>query len=550
MVFEKFDEKEEEQSRYSYFDSFKTREEELKEVNTGKKYDVLVIGGGIHGSTFARIVAFNGLRVLLLELKDFGHSTSSSSSKLAHGGLRYLENLDFIQVLEGVKAREELINTANHLVYPYPFLLPIFEKSKFSRFKIKLGLCIYDYFLKNKSNKNIFKLFESTDCLKYFRERVFGAFQYFDAIMEDQRLVIENIIQATQEGARCLNYCRVDSVRKEKDDLITVGFSDLLNNKKIEAKCGIVVNCAGSLAPFIGTIRKEQHKVQYSKGTHIIFNKKWENPALIIPMKEKGRYYFVLPHFSGTLVGTTEKSIKHPELQQTPSLDEINEIIQRLEKDIPYAGLNKEHIQFVYAGLRTLPVRGTLFKKNTSKLSRKHKWEFNNTLGMLTLYGGKYTTSLWTSFEGVKKMWKISGLFPSPNSVSTRKLPGAFNDGEKISLIEMFDDANIPEHIYDRLLYIYGRRCKYFFEDDGDLKIVDNFFIRGEFKLAFKVDKAKTAEDFIFRRVLIHYRGIDFFAKLNEINEELSKYILEDDLKKQLKECFAKIELSSNFKEL
>ncbi len=367
--------------------------------NIGKK--ILIIGGGIHGAYIARYAAQNGFSVTLLEKSDFASGTSSRSSKMAHGGLRYLELFDFKQVFEGIKARDELFKEVPHLAKPEKFLIPIPKNNFFFKYKLKIGLMLYDLMLKNKSLKHFwiprknlnFQGFNSKS------EDLEGCFVYNDGLMNDSRIVIENILLAEKHGATCLNYSEVIKSRKlNKQREIT--YKNCLNETTNTVICDIVINCTGPWVNNIDEILGVENNInlKYSRGSHLIFNTPWNTPSLFLPMPGKARYYFVWKHLGGTMVGTTEREITNLEENPEASKSEVQEILDRLKKDLPSENLNESTLYYSFAGIRTLPMRDR--KSETGTVSRKHIWKMNDNV--LSLYGGKYTTASWTAFEGLK----------------------------------------------------------------------------------------------------------------------------------------------------
>ena len=287
---------------------FVARAELISTISKQRRFDFIVIGGGIHGAAFARLAALNNLSVLLLERGDYASQTSSRSSKLAHGGLRYLEMFDFIQVFEGIQAREELFEVAHHLVKPQQFVIPIPQHDWYLQSKIWLGLLLYDLMTGKWSNIKRHRFHSIKDlAFQFLRENrlsLSGCFSYMDGILNDSRLVIDNILSTRQEGGQALNYAEVMRVLQLKSSASSlVHWQDKLTGKQYEAEAGLVINCAGPWVSKIEGVRPSaaEDRICYSQGAHLLFNKPWRDPALFLPIDNKGRYYFVLPHFAGTL---------------------------------------------------------------------------------------------------------------------------------------------------------------------------------------------------------------------------------------------------------
>ncbi|MCB0355110.1 MAG: FAD-dependent oxidoreductase, partial [Bdellovibrionales bacterium] len=352
-----------------------SRAESIELLRTQKKFDLVIVGGGIHGSAFARFAQMNGFSVVLLEKGDYASGTSSRSSKMAHGGLRYLELLDFQQVFEGIRAREELFENAAHVVRPEEFLIPVKNHELFTRLKIGLGLTLYDLLLKNPARKHRWIPSRSLNYpeLESLKGKLRGCYRYTDGLLSDTRLVLENILDARLHGAICLNHAKVeqiDGILQKKRVLV----QDEIGQQSLEISAKLVVNCAGPWAPSVAMT--ERTLVKYSRGTHLLFSTHWDSPSLFLPMPGKSRYYFVWPHFAGTMVGTTEREILELEEDPMPEESEVEEILERLKRDLPESRLDREHLHYAFAGIRTLPLRSQ--GAEVSRLSRKHIWNEEN----------------------------------------------------------------------------------------------------------------------------------------------------------------------------
>ena len=400
-------------------------------------FDCTVIGGGIHGVTVAKLLSKMGYKTLLLEKGDYASATSSRSSKMAHGGLRYLEMLDFKQVFEGIKCREELFLRAPHLVKPERFLIPIYRGSWWLRCKLHVGLRLYDLMVRNRNRRHRWLSVAKLDEALFgpFHSALMGAFQYTDGLMNDARLVFEQVISAQSYGCCLLNFAEV--LRIEDNDAeqpVHVSWKDALTGVEHRSSTRFVVNCAGPWSPKIQTLLKRgrEYPVKYSRGSHLVFSVPWRYPSLFLPMEEKGRYYFVWPHRDGTMVGTTEREVETLDDDPIPSADEVREILERLERDLPHLELTEKSLRYAFAGIRILPLRSA--NKSVSALSRKHIWEMDGR--MLSLIGGKYTTFAWTAVEGVKLALKYlstaSQNVPSPID----DLPGFLEENERHALIK------------------------------------------------------------------------------------------------------------------
>lgn len=465
--------------------------------------DVLVIGGGIHGASAARLAAMAGLRVVLLERDDYAAATSSRSSKMAHGGLRYLEMGDFKQVFEGIKARDSLFNSLPHLVKPSSFLIPLSKGKVFTRGKMGIGLSIYDLFLKERSRRSRWRPQRTLDgvALESFRKNIAGAYEYTDGILRDSRLVIENIVGADRAGAACINYAEVNGLARSGKG-VDVTWTDRISGARHETSCGVVINCAGPwVGKFLGA--GESPELRYSRGSHLLFSTPWRDPSLFLPLPEKGRYYFVWPHPTGTMVGTTEREVDSLESDPLPSADELDEMFMRLEKDIPSAGLNRASAHYCFAGVRSLPAtKGG--SKGVSRLSRRHIWHEDDRI--LSLYGGKLTTANWTAAEAVEKATTLLGREHSLPSESIFLFPGSLTHARYEELTNILvSDYRLDAVQAQEALARFGARIERMIHDSEMMKPLDGRVLRGEVVLAAEEEHLESAEDLFRRRLELEF---------------------------------------------
>ena len=510
------------------------RSEVLSAIAGGGIYDIVVVGGGIHGAAVARLAAGHGFKTALLEKNDYAAATSSRSSKMAHGGLRYLELMDFEQVFEGIKAREEMFDHVGNLVKPAEFLIPVPKGAWFFKIKLGIGLFLYDLMVKKSARRHRWIPRSKLNFPGFHsgREDLMGCFVYTDGIMSDARLVIDNVIAARRYGAHCLNYCEVKSMNRTTSGVSEVVALDTKGGKEINLKTRLLINCTGPWASTLAsTLGAESRPLTFSRGSHIIFDKAWTGPSLFLPIPGKARYYFVWPHPAGTMVGTTEREVTGVRLDPLPSKDEIDEIFGRLEKDIPDAGLNRESACYAFAGIRTLPIRGK--NANSTVLSRKHIWTHLN--GVLTLLGGKYTTASWTALEGAKEAAKILGKPLSKDAVTSRtdlkELPGSASTLECEKLRSSLDARGVASESQNRLLGRYGKRF-----GDNYLELIDSSpekLIELETMIALDTEQVESLEDLMRRRLELEYTQGHGEQYLGIIGEVFSRMRPDIDFEKE-----------------
>lgn len=469
--------------------------------------DVLVVGGGIQGATMAHLLALNGFSTVLLERRDYASVTSSRSSKLAHGGVRYLEFLDFSQVLEGVRDREDLFKVAPHYVQPHEFAFPIFDNEPFKKLQVRAGLWIYALLSRSQRTKMRWRGGGKEEWLPPHTR---GYFAFTDGIMNDTRVVLERVLAARQEGALCLNYAQVNHLLRNGDGSFEVRWSDqsLASAPTHSFAAGVIINCTGPWVASHGAWGRTGSRriARFSRGSHILYDVPWKGPPLVLPIRERGArqrgaYYFVTPCAQGTLVGTTEREVSAPSEDPIPSVDEIEEIHRRVRADLPDAGLEPARAYFAYAGERTLPSNGGA--EMTYALSRRHHWIAAN--GIFSLVGGKYTSAVSSAWKGLKILLAQTEQEGSFSSVRGRILPGSANLAEHVRAFEERCLAQgVERERVNRAVERLGSRVRYLLADSNLLEPLGDSALRGEVVVACAIDQAVTLRDVMERRLQLH----------------------------------------------
>ena len=507
-------------------------------------FDLLVIGGGIHGVSVAKIAAQMGLSVLLLEQGDYASGTSSRSSKMAHGGLRYLEMFDFEQVFEGIRAREALFERVPNLVRPERFLIPIPRGAHWLKCKLGVGLTLYDLLVRSPERKH--RWVKGQAQVFAGGAPLAGCYEYTDGLMSDSRLVFEFLASAQSFGCCALNYAEAMSLVQRADGMVQVQWSDKRGGGHYESRARCVVNCAGPWAPFLHP-EDTAHplpKVRYSRGSHLVFSVPWREPSLFLPLAEKGRYYFVWPHPSGTLVGTTEREVDQLESDPIPSLDEVDEILNRLARDLPHSGLTRETLHYAFAGVRTLPMRTRkvlIGAKGVSQLSRKHIWQLTN--GVLTLLGGKYTTFAWTATEGVRAALKAIGADVPEIPDPLTDLPSVTRPEESARMVEeLVVKFGASQEAVVRAISRLGRLVLRYVDRPHAWGEVAPGVLMLEVLHAIEIEQAETVEDVMRRRIELEYFPIHGCDALDAVEAQLALLVGVDTAQKQREEFLKRLD--------
>ncbi len=486
-----------------------------------EQHDVLVIGGGITGAGIARDAALRGLKVALVEKADFARGTSSRSSKLIHGGLRYLEHLQFRLVSEALRERKTQWRVAPHLVRPLQFVIPIFKGFKPNKFQIRAGLWLYDILAfttnyKRHSFINAEKTIKKVPTLK--KDLLKGAGIYYDFQMNDARLCLENILSAVEHGASVLNYAMVVDFKNENGRPIVAVVRDVLTGRTFNVAARVFINATGPWIDQLCMLQnpKAKQKVLWAKGVHIIVPKlPGEDVATVMPTRDK-RVMFTIPWFGHTLIWTTDTPYDGDLDNPVVTEDDINYLLEHVNFFHEGANISKDDILASFAGVRPLILKDSskdASEVRTADLSREDKIYVEADGHFISIGGGKYTTYRKMAQRIVDKVVKIHKF--KVGKCKTRDVP---LPGGKISDWESFlqDETqklvihwNLPERIARNLIHTYGARIESlleFLREDPELNeplSPDSIVIKAEVLHAFKFEMAITLEDFLRRRTIL-----------------------------------------------
>jgi glycerol-3-phosphate dehydrogenase len=350
----------------------------------GQQFDVLVCGGGIYGAWTAYDAALRGLKVAIVDQGDWASGTSSASSKLIHGGLRYLESLDFKLVKKALREREMLKKAAPHRVWPLRFGVPVFKDSRLNSIRLKVGLMLYDFLAGTLGSGQAhchFKrsaFFERFPCLN--PALLTGGFTYADAQTDDARLVLELIDGAMSAGAVCVNYCKVTGFIEDKGKVFGAEIQDKVDGKTAEVFACQIVNTIGQWTGESGC--------RLTKGVHLIMPKALGNEALLLTAKSDGRVFFMIPWYGLTLLGTTDTDYTGDVDHLFVEADEADYLLSEVNR-VLNVNWTEADVIGRYAGLRVLKQSS---KATPSAVSRD--WELKVAdNGLLTSIGGKITSA-------------------------------------------------------------------------------------------------------------------------------------------------------------
>ena len=365
----------------------------IKLLNNKKKFDFIVIGGGASGLGCALDASSRGYSVILLEKFDFCKGTSSRSTKLIHGGVRYLEKGQISLVYEALKERDILKKNAPHLVKQVGFLIPVYNY--FLKFYYFFGLKIYDFISGNLSfeksrtvnKKNAIELVPNVD-----KEQLKGGVVYFDGQFDDSRLGIDIALTSEFNKAILLNYMSVESLIKENGKLTGVVAYDTINNNDFSIYSENVINATGVFSKSIMDLDSNKLKtvIRPSQGVHLVVDKSFLNGnfGILVPKTSDGRVLFAVPWLDHVIIGTTDNVVDKPSFNPESTQKEINFILENIKNYLEIYPTKKD-IKSVFVGLR--PLVANNFRSKSKDLSRKHKIIVSES-GMVSIIGGKWTT--------------------------------------------------------------------------------------------------------------------------------------------------------------
>jgi len=495
-----------------------------------ESFDVLVIGGGVNGVGAALDAASRGLKVALIESQDIAAGTSSRSSKLIHGGLRYLEQYDFKLVREALHERELLVSTlCPHLVKPVGFLFPLTEKFK-ERTYVGAGLALYDALRgfqrgmpwhKHLSQKQINEIAPSLR-----PDIIMGAIKYFDAQVDDARHTLSVARTAARHGAVIATGVRAESLIRNGKRVVGVNARDLDSGERIAIKATVTVMCAGVWSDELHAKfdLKPGYNVTMSKGVHIVLPGSAIKSDAGIILKTPVSVLFIIPWADKWIVGTTDTPYTGDRAEPIANREDVQYILDQANRVLT-PQLKIDEIIGVYAGLRPLVAnnKGSV----TTKLSREHTVD-RPAPGFVSIAGGKYTTYRIMGRDvidlAINELRKLS-----PESV-TEKLPLIGADGY-FALVQQIepiaDESGLDSQTVTHLLNRYGSLISEILDlikaDPSLAKKVDaNLpYLKAEIYYAVSHEGARTVDDVISRRTRIafeaHNQGLDLADAIAEI---------------------------------
>jgi len=466
------------------------RHDMLNRIDSTDRFDVAIVGGGATGLGVAIDAAARGYRTVLLEMSDFAKATSSRSTKLVHGGVRYLEQGNLSLVLEALQERGLLRQNAPHLVRDLTFMVPTYswwEKPYYG-----IGLKLYDMLAGSQSFGRS-EILSRADALSRVPtidpEKLGGGILYHDGQFDDARLAINMAQTATEQGAALVNYVKVEALTKENGTVNGVVAHDLENDDEYQIEADVVINATGIFSDDIRQMDDPDapSRMRPSQGIHVVLDRSYlpGESGLMVPKTDDGRVLFALPWNDVVIAGTTDTPVDAPRLEPRPMDDEIDFVLEHLQQYLNRSP-TRDDLLSVFAGIR--PLVSTSDSGDTSDISRHHEISVSRD-GLLTIAGGKWTTYRNMAEETVDRAIEVGALSYQPCETEELHLHGYHQEADQFEPFHRYG-ADAP-HLLD------------FMDQHNELSAPlhpDYDVRRGQVVWAARHEMARTVDDVLSRR--------------------------------------------------
>ncbi|MDA8098298.1 MAG: glycerol-3-phosphate dehydrogenase/oxidase [Nitrospiraceae bacterium] len=475
-----------------------------------RPYELIVVGGGITGAGVARDAALRGLSVLLLEKRDFASGVSSKTTRLVHGGLRYLANFELDLVAEALRERAILRRHCPYLITPMPILIPIYRGDPHGRAAISVGIHLYDLLSREKDIPHYFTSgFGRTLAMEPHlnQEGLTGSALFYDhQIVMPERLVIENIVAARESGADVRNHVVVERF-EEQGDAVHVTAKDTLSGASQLFRGQVLVNAGG---PWVDEVRKaggiDRTKIIHpTKGVHLLLPKLSEQ-SLFVASKD-GRMFFIIPLDKWSLIGTTDTNYSGDLDEVHADAADVDYLLTESRRILPGLNLSKDRILYTYAGVRPLAFAG----ERESRISRKHRVIAEGRTGrIITIAGGKYTTYRNMAEDVVdaacrklgKRVACATGDAPLAGS-----LPAGLDEYLREEVPRLGEGYAVSPDLVRHLIHFYGSRAEAVLQlakerpDLRDSISSESRDIYGQVLYGIREEGGRTLSDIVLRRM-------------------------------------------------
>jgi glycerol-3-phosphate dehydrogenase len=485
----------------------------------GSKFDLIVVGGGINGTAIAREAALRGIKTALVERDDLSSATSAWNSRLVHGGLRYLENLEIRLVRESLRDREWLIRNAPHLVRPLPIIVPFLPGSKRPAWLLRLGMIAYDVLSFDKSLPR-HKILNRRK-LRLLAPGVAGAAggaRYYDAqVTYAERLSVENALQAAGAGAAILTHTSAEKLLIDNGQARGVAVRDVIDGSTAELSASVIINATG---PWVDSLLAEAttspavgRLIGGSSGTHFIVDP-WPGASdenVYFEARADGRPVMAIPWEGRRLIGSTDRKYSGDPGQVAPSEEDVEYLLGEMNGVFPEAGLSRESILFAYTGIRPLPYEPGVPERKVTRSHVVRDHGRDGMAGVLSIIGGKLTTFHTLGQHAVRAAERHLRRKSQPVDRQVR-FPGAQTADFSAFEREFLSQTALPSDVARRALRIYGTRVARLEEMVAADPALGKRLWKGapavaaEVVLAVREEHARTVEDIVMRRTML---GLD-----------------------------------------
>ena len=490
------------------------RPERLHALET-RRFDLLVIGGGITGCGIARDAALRGLAVALVERSDFASGTSSRSSRLIHGGVRYLEHGQLHLVFEASAERRRLLRLAPHLVRPLAFTWPVYEGDRIPRWKLGAGLALYDALALCRNVKRHHRLdrgrvLDAEPNLR--RDGLRGGARYYDAATNDARLTLANAIGAAEAGAVVVNHAEVTALHVDGARVRGATVHDRLGGAVLHVNAAVVVNATGPWSDDVQRLEGTRgSSVRGSKGAHIAVPREriGNRDALTLVSPSDGRVFFVLPSGEQAIIGTTDTFTASSPDDVRPTNDDVRYLLDAANHFFPRAELRGGDVVSAWAGIRPLISADA---GSPGAVSREHAVH-TSAHGLISITGGKLTTYRVMAQDVLRAAAKQLGRRIGRDRTGTLPLPGG-DFGSLDALIGEIARETNDVALAGHLARTHGSRWRLVWreilEPGGAEAIADGLpFTMGELRYSARHEFACTLGDLLVRRTHLAFQMRD-----------------------------------------
>lgn len=530
----------------------------------GDEFQVVVIGGGITGAGIARDAALRGYKVALVDKGDFAGCTSSKSSKMVHGGLRYLQYYKFRLVIEALRERYTLSKIANFMVHPQPFLITVYKGASHGVTTYRMGLVLYDllaFFRTPKLHRGISAKMASELEPLLKQDGLEGGFLYYDYRVDDARLTLVNAKTAWLRGAAVANYVELTGFAKEGGTIVGARLKDVMTGGEFVCRAKVCINATG---PFTDRVRALddpscQRKLRPTKGVHAVLSpSRLPINHAIVTEAADGRNVFAVPWGRYVLVGTTDKDYDGDYDRVYATREDLQYLLDSVNGALPAAHLTVEDVKATYAGLRPLVFE---LGVKESEVSREHEI-FVSPSGLFSIAGGKLTTYRSMAEEMMDKVsdvlhyvYGMKAVFDSGSPFDL--LDGAFEEKYRMAMLKELE-ASVDRDIAEHLLFFYGSGYREVLQRaKGDPALLARIkegqpYVWADVRMAVESGCALHLDDILARRMHLIFedpeQGLDVAEKVAQMAGSLLGWSA-DRLSQEVANYRSIVELTRRYRE-